>query len=253
MLQFKTLYELLHMFSGGQLSRVGLFRDSIRSSASSDWDCYSELASPGVLDTVAPNQRVWRKHFFTRSTDTLDTTSELSYEYSSPFSSSRESLNEASQESLSMKDLSSDVAENVSEHSSGAEQSNGACGVNPGDSASTSVKTTFCLGDDGDGDASVSGSETPTTLRRFQEETETKSSPGGKKRSNSILLNDMRMKLIADIVSTEAREASKGISAETCGSGVSESQVTVVVGEDVDPCRLYKGIRINDSDENTRL
>lgn len=240
------------MFLGGQLSRVGLFRDSIRSTASSDWDCYSELASPGVLDTVAPNQRVWRKHFFAQSTDTLDTTSELSYEYSNPFSSSGESLNGASQESLSLKDISSDVAVKVSELSNGAEQSNGACGVDPGDSASMSVKSTFRIGADGGGDGADSETETPT-LRRFKEETQTASCPGSRKRSNSTLLNDMRMKLIADIVSTEAREATKEISEGSCGSSVAESEATVKVCEDVDPCRLYKGIRINDSDEVTRL
>nr|KAG5702397.1 hypothetical protein BaRGS_027484 [Batillaria attramentaria] len=43
--------------SGDRLSRLGLFRDSIRSSTSSDWDRYSELASPGALDTIAPNQK----------------------------------------------------------------------------------------------------------------------------------------------------------------------------------------------------
>lgn len=239
---------------------MGLFRDSVRSSTSSDWDCYSELASPGVLDSVAPNQRVWRQHFFARSIDTLDTSSELSYEYPSPFGSSREGLNGTSQESLSLKDSSGDVAgKMVSECSSGAEQSNGACGVDSGDSASTSAKATFNIRCDGD----TSDSETPT-LRRTKEDRQSELYPGGRKRSNSTLLNDMRMKLIADAVNTEARVASKDFEEgsfcerEDGESGddsscVSDAEVTVVVGGDADSCRLYKGVRINDSDEVTRL
>ena len=260
-------------FSGGRLSRLGTFRDSVRSSTSSDWDCYSEIASPGVLDAVAPNQKAWRQYFFTRSIETLDTTSELSFDYPSPFGSSRESLGGVSQDSLTQKDSSADsTGEKTSEVASCAEQSNGACSLDPGDSTPITTTSKFYIEDDS------SDSEVPT-LRRPRKDTPAEPYPGCRTRSNSTLLIEMHMKLIADAVNTSTFETSKGVGSDECIStpafetlkGVEEDECGKVTsdnnGDEVDqpvlgsqvldeeeqPCRLYMGIRINDRDENTKL
>ncbi|KAL8576609.1 hypothetical protein ACOMHN_025084 [Nucella lapillus] len=246
--------------SGGRLSRVGVFRDSIRSSTSSDWDCYSEVTSPGVLDTVAPNQRMWRQHFFARSVDTLDTTSELSLEYSSPFGSSRESLGATLRDSLTQKDSSSETAGEKSKQCTGAAHLDSARNSHAVENShSGATKTEFCLEDESDSEVA--------TLRRRKDRSSSESKPGGRARSNSTLLNDMRMILIAEVVSAQASEASRELGASgDCGgdevfspdlsdrgSVVSDSEVIVVVDEDDAPCRMYRGVRINERDEVTRL
>ncbi|XP_076441162.1 uncharacterized protein LOC143280402 isoform X2 [Babylonia areolata] len=284
--------------SGGRISRVGMFRDSVRSSTSSDWDCYSEVTSPGVLDAVTPNQRVWRQHFFARSVDTLDTASELSFDYPSPFGSSRESLGNSSRDSLTRKDSSdtaaaatekgcepSNSARNLSDAegddaSSGApeanagseapQKTNAGSGAPKTDAGSRAPKAKYYIGEEEVGE---SDSEEVATLRRRNKgRNPGEPQPGCRARSNSTLLNDMRMILIADVVSAQAcgvtattqllarGEGGQGdegaggpVNGDSDGGGVSDSEITVMVDEGNTPCRLYKGIRINDSDEVTRL
>ncbi|KAL8611199.1 hypothetical protein ACOMHN_013630 [Nucella lapillus] len=202
----------------------------------------------------------FRWHFFARSVDTLDTTSELSLEYSSPFGSSRESLGATLRDSLTQKDSSSETAGEKSKQCTGAAHLDSARNSHAVENShSGATKTEFCLEDESDSEVA--------TLRRRKDRSSSESKPGGRARSNSTLLNDMRMILIAEVVSAQASEASRELGASgDCGgdevfspdlsdrgSVVSDSEVIVVVDEDDAPCRMYRGVRINERDEVTRL
>lgn len=225
-------------YAGDRLSRSSLFRESVRSSASSDWDRYSELASPSVLDSVPPNPRAFKQqHFFAASTETLDNGSACSLDYSSPFPSTENLSRQTSNESLKNSTLS--LNESLPEKDADISEIR--------DRGSLETENNFYIGPQSRTDLTLLGSITqedgcspPHHVRR---------------RSGSALLNDMRLKLIADNVNSEAIRAS--LSTE---QGLDEREnisiVRVVEGEERESevaCRLYNGVRINDKDEITRL
>ncbi|XP_025103284.1 microtubule-associated serine/threonine-protein kinase 2-like isoform X4 [Pomacea canaliculata] len=257
--------EEILIYSRRQLSRASMFRDSTRSSTSSDWDCYSEVASPAALESISPNRKVWQQHFFTNSTETLDTSSELSFDNASLFASHESLSHRASRESLSSNSISLQNNSVDSDRESFEKGAVGGCDAGIGDvqlPASTRQYLPLNPNQESIGmEAAILRQPAAREDKQVVDDAQLETHGGRKRpRSSSLLLNDMRMKLLADNVTSVASRAEKGSvngeniedeasdeGREACAMSEEKEAADCLVG------KLYCGVRINDKDENTRL